>query len=114
MISIPIGLNRAGTETAGAAPASYVLLIILEDENISRLKQYDPGELSIAKLGEPWCNLKLAGIHFIYASPDEVKTLMSLPYTEIGSYIKKTLFRGWKYKPEEGDNDSSYQRPKEN
>lgn len=112
MMSIPIGLNNAGLTRPPFT--SYVLLVIFEDENIERMKEHDPGELVIEKLGLPWSVLQPAAIHFIYASPDEVRTLMSLPPDQVQGYIKTVLFRGWKFQPEKGDNDDSYQRPKQN
>lgn len=112
MMTIPIGLDRSGKM---ALPfTSYILLVILEDDNMERLKEHDPGEVPVSKLPEPWCRLKLDWIQLVYASPDEVRTLMSLARDEVPAYVKRTLYRGWKFRPEKGDNDSGFQRPKDN
>ena len=60
MITIPLRLNQL----------SYILLVIIEDENLQRLKQYDPGEVVLSKLGTPWTHLALESVQLAYATPD--------------------------------------------
>lgn len=103
MMTIPLQVNSG----------EYDLVIILEDENIERLKGYDPGEVDISKLG-PFSNLRVRRIQIAYANPEEVK-LIGLCNTR-GQLAEtlNNLSRGWKFRPELGDSDMAYQSPGKN
>lgn len=104
MITIPLQVN----------PAQYDLFIILEDENIERIKKYDPAEVVGKNLPPQWSSTKIRNIMILYANAEEVKRLALITDTNDAVNQLKELSRGWKYKPEEGDNDEPYQSPRKN
>lgn len=103
MMTIPLQVNSV----------EYDLVIVLEDENIERLKGYDPGEVDISKLG-PFSNLRVRRIQITYANPEEVKLIGLCNTRGQLAGILNNLSRGWKFRPELGDNDMAYQSPGKN
>jgi hypothetical protein len=93
-------------------PIHYDLLVVLEADNVARLKQYDPAEIIVSKLGGPWAGLRLDRVRILYANADETRQLVSMhSRKDAVNFINKVLARGWKYRPELGDDDGNYQQP---
>lgn len=91
----------------------YDLVIILEDENIERLKKYDPAEIVGKNLGS-FAKLKIRNIQICYATPEETMEISNChTIGEVAKAIRK-LGRGFRYRPELGDSDSAYQTPRKN
>lgn len=103
MITIPLQINRT----------EYDLFIVLEEENLTRLKEYDPAEILTSRLGS-FANLKVRGFYIYYASPEEVLQVASCQNLGEVAACLKNLSRGWKFRPEQGDNDAPYQSPAKN
>ena len=104
MISIPLQLSAT----------EYDLFIVLEDDNIDRIvKDRDPAEIRSSAMGS-FARLKIRNINILYASVDDVRLLMAC--TTRGDLAKCLLNigRGWKFRPELGDNDMAYQSPNKN
>src|SRR5262245_55187192 len=87
------------------------LWILLEDENIERLKKYDPAEVVKKHLvgrDKMLQGLDYRNVMVAYMSPADLATMM--PMLENGDLIPalKHLSRGFAYKPESGDHDDDY------
>lgn len=85
----------------------YVLYIGFDDGEFDRLRAYDPGELYLEKLGEPWTRLELQRIFIGYCNAAdllEVQRLTQPPNPRPRAAIQY-LMRGWRYRPEVGDHD---------
>jgi hypothetical protein len=72
----------------------YVLFAVLEDENIERIKQYDPAEFTHRKLPEPFKSAQLATVQICYATPTEIKDLWAFINSRNVEGIITVLTRG--------------------
>ncbi len=85
-----------------------VLLVVLEEENLTRLRAYDPGEVNLTKLPAPWCDKRFDQIQICYiAEADRAQLFALLQSGNVGEAVRM-LVRGWTYRPEEGDHDQPY------
>jgi hypothetical protein len=84
----------------------YILIVALQDENLERIKQKDPAQLQIHRLAEPFNKLKLREVHLTYITEKELKIAqnMILNGEDVRGFLRK-LCSGWKYRPDNGDND---------
>ncbi len=103
MVTIPIQVN--GTH--------FDLWIILEDENVERIKKYDAAEVRLNSFpAVPWANLTVAKVVVAYATSTEIKALIAVTERKELLAALETLSRGWTYRPEKGDSDMPYQSPR--
>lgn len=90
----------------------FDLWVILEHENMERLRAYDPGEIIVDKFPEPWRSMRVRNIQLCYATPlDMAEVTMRLKAGEIQTALK-FLSRGFKYRPDAGDHDDPYKSKK--
>lgn len=83
----------------------YIFIIALPQESLDRLKQHDPAQLPVYKMGEPFNKLRIREIHIAYYDEqDDQKIRRLVAEYDIKGAIK-VLTRGWKFRPELGDND---------
>lgn len=87
-------------------PQQFQLAVILEQENIDRVMEYDPAEIDIAKLALPWRLWHCHRVVLFFATAEEVVEIRNNP----GSVLKllQRLGRGFKYQPRAGDHDHAY------
>lgn len=87
----------------------YSVFVILEAENLTRMKDNDPAQLNVWKMPDDFRKLALRDV--ILASPSEQDIATALHMIRSGN--PKGAFgylsRGFKFKPKEGDNDLPYQ-----
>lgn len=89
-------------------PISYEgklkLLIILEDDNLQRIKEHDCAEVIWAQLGQ-FANLRPSTISIGYANPAEMKQIHA--WAQAGNIRDciKLVTEGFKFRPEAGDHD---------
>jgi hypothetical protein len=99
MITIPFQVSAT----------EYSVYIGLGDDNIERVRQYDPAEVVLSQLGEPFQRLKLKDIVVGYCSEDDFKKVQEIYHAEpTNAGMKKALrylTRGYKFRPEFGDHD---------
>lgn len=95
-------------------PLSYDLFIVLEDENIERIKAYDPGEMITSNLADVWQKLKVRNIILLYATTEEAQRIGGAASLEDVIAQLKNLSRGFKYRPDKGDSNAPYQSPVKN
>lgn len=97
-----------------SGPNEFVVHLILGNENIERLKAYDPAEFLIGHLPPPYRTWTLKGVMLMYATPEEQQRLQQIGDVDRLIAELKQLSRGWTYKPEQGDHDGDYQAPTKN
>src|SRR5262245_26469555 len=98
MLSIPFRVSET----------EYILIVALQDTNITRIKKYDPAEIVPAKMGGPWDKLKLREIHISYATKKDELEITQLCREGNARDAIKLLFRGYAFKPNLGDHDGMY------
>ena len=81
------------------------LLVILEDENIERIKEHDCAEVIWAQLAPYSCHMVPESITIGYATADELKKIQK--WAKEGNIAEaiKLVTDGFKYRPERGDHD---------
>lgn len=98
MLTIPTQINDK----------EFSLLIILQDENVERIKQYDPAEIVLTKLGGKFRGLTLKDIVIMYATEGEIKQVTEMFRQGNAADALKLLSRGFAFRPDLGDNDDPY------
>lgn len=87
----------------------FDLWVILEAENIERMRAYDPAEVILDKLPEPWNSMRVRNIQLCYATPlDMAEVTKRLQAGEI-QHALKFLSRGFRFRPDAGDHDAPYE-----
>jgi hypothetical protein len=80
------------------------LLIVLEDDNVQRIKEHDCAEINWAHLGQ-FANLRPSTITIGYANPAEMKQIQQWAQTGNIRDCIKLVTEGFKFRPEMGDHD---------
>lgn len=91
-------------------PLEYNVFVALQDENLERMKAYDPAQLEPRKLGHPWDFMRLNVVLIGYATEADIAEIQDLAARGRGAEIPKRLSRGFKFRPEAGDYDGHYLR----
>lgn len=83
------------------------LLIVLAEENIERIHQYDPVEITWSQMPSEVSMRRPGAIGITYASAEEQKQIEQDSVSD--PKWKETWFerltRGWKFQPDKGDHD---------
>lgn len=85
------------------APGVYSIFLILEAENIERMKMNDPAEFNMYKLPPPWSEMTLRDIVILTPSAEDLAVAMKLFDEDKGAEAMKFLSRGYRFRPELGD-----------
>jgi hypothetical protein len=86
----------------------YSIFVVLSEENIRRIKTYDPAEVSIPKLPAEWQALRLREVLIGWATPREIADLQACNDTEAVAAQLKKLTRGFAFRPQLGDANGPY------
>jgi hypothetical protein len=99
MISIPYQITKT----------AYGIFLALEEENVERIRAYDPAQLQVSKLREPFKSMKLVAVTvgFINAE-DKAEAVRLMRNSSTVVPLLEYLSRGFQYRPESGDNDEDY------
>lgn len=86
----------------------FSVFVVLEAENLDRMKANDPAQINVWKMGEPYTRLHLRDV--IIASPTAEDVAKALQMARAGQTRKafEFLSRGFVFKPGEGDSDLPY------
>lgn len=87
---------------------SYSVFVVLSDENLTRLREYDPAEVTVDKLGPPWASMRLKDVIIAYATARELEALTHLRTDGEVRRALMDLSRGFKFRPDRGDSDAPY------
>jgi hypothetical protein len=87
----------------------YSLFVVFEDENIERIREQDPAEVHLPLLGDRWYKeLRLRDVIITYANAEDLKTFHDLCMQDKAREAMQFLCRGFRYRPDRGDNDAMY------
>ena len=86
----------------------YSIFVVLGPENLDRIQRYDPAEVTVNKLGNPFVSLKLKDVIISFATPEEEVKVMELCGSGSPREALQLLSRGFKYRPGQGDYDGPY------
>lgn len=99
MFTIPLQVN----------PQEFDLFVFFEDENISRIKEYDPAEVVKKHLPGLFQKLQIRNVVIGYVAPGEMDAVFTrLQNGEDVRAVLRTLTRGFRYRPDQGDHDAPY------
>ena len=56
----------------------YSIYVILGTDNLERIRQYDPAEITLDKMGELYSGLQLKDVIIGYATDDEVQQVIDM------------------------------------
>lgn len=87
----------------------YSVFVILEAENLTRMKDNDPAQLNIWKLPEEYRRLTLRDVIIATPAPEDIAEAVLLIRSGKPKEALEFLSRGFQFKPKEGDNDLPYQ-----
>lgn len=99
MICIPF--RKVGEQTYGA-------LIVLEDVGMDRLREHDPAMIDLPRMGEPWASLQLTSLTLAYETTEDCAKISALVRENKIGEVMRFITRGFKYRPELGDDDAPY------
>jgi hypothetical protein len=84
--------------------------VVLEDENLNRIKAYDPAEIIKASMG-PYADLAIRNVIIAYATEEDKQHITRIlrtgqaDFSEVGRFLS----RGFAYRPDKGDKDGPYE-----
>ncbi len=99
MFCIPIGIGDR----------KYTVLVVLQADNIERIREYDPAVVTINSFGEPWNGMKLADVSITFATAEDEKEAFRLCREGMILEAVRFLTRGFRYRPDKGDKDGAYE-----
>ena len=89
-------------------PASYNVFVVIEDDNLARMREYDPAQFGLDRLPPEWGARRLGMVIIGYPSPKDLAQVQFLLQAgEVGRALK-FLTRGFKFDPAQGDSDEPY------
>jgi hypothetical protein len=86
----------------------YSMYIVLDDENLERIKKYDPAEVTLRSMGGEWARSTLKDVIIAYATSAEQQQVLELCATGKVKDALRLLSRGFRYRPDQGDYDGPY------
>jgi len=89
---------------------SYNIFVVLQDGNLSRIRQYDPAQIEPRKMGRNWDKLKLDVVLIGYATEQEIKEIGACNDSKAVQSMLKKLSRGFAFRPDMGDHDGAYRK----
>lgn len=86
----------------------YSVFVILEKENVERMRDNDPAQINIWKMPDQLRKRRLRDV--ILASPSSEDVAKAITLVNDGQTQKALTYlsRGFKFKPKEGDSDLPY------
>jgi hypothetical protein len=88
----------------------YNVFVVLEDDNVKRIKGHDPAQFDVTKLPAEWHALKLNIVLIGYANEHELANVRRMIARGQAAAALEYLSRGFAYRPDQGDNDAPYGR----
>lgn len=89
----------------------YSVFIVLQDENIERIKDYDPAEVpNVSRLPSELQELRLKDVLVGYATDEDVAFIERCAREGRPADGLRHLSRGFRYRPDHGDHDRGPER----
>lgn len=86
----------------------FNVFAILEDTNIERLKKFDPAQIDVKKMGQPWSSMRLNTVVIGYCPPADRQLIDNLFARGQAARAIEFLSRGFEYRQDLGDTDEPY------
>lgn len=83
-------------------PTEYRIFLILSDEAIARIRQYDPAEMPISTLPLGFADLKLLEVIICYATEGEMEMFTALAKADRVYDAIQMITRGYQVRPSDG------------
>lgn len=85
----------------------YSIFVVLEEENMERLRAYDPAEVIVPQVEErmSFSGGKLKDVVIGYATAKDMDVLKTFFEQNKIREALQYLSRGWRYRPDAGDHD---------
>lgn len=90
---IPLKLNEA----------EYSLFVVLEQDNLARMRENDPAEITLSKLPDEFKVLRLRDLIITTPSVKDLNEAMEMVKNNDFRSALKHLTRGWYFRKEMGD-----------
>lgn len=90
----------------------FNIFVVLEDENLRRMKAYDPAQFALDKLPGEWRSRKLNVVIIGYATPADLAHVKHLADAGVPDAVLVFLSRGFAFRPDLGDSDKPYESRK--
>jgi hypothetical protein len=88
----------------GVPGERYVLLVVLQDDNLERMRQHDPCDVRMHNLGPTWLNTKLEEVVVAYANAEESAEAEAMARRGASPIdFLRYFMRGYNFSPEKGD-----------
>jgi hypothetical protein len=88
----------------------YCIFVLLEDDNLARIREFDPAEVNVTQVGAPWSELKLRDVVIAYLAPFDKEEFMRLCSMKTPREALRLVTRGFRFRPELGDHDNGPQK----
>lgn len=85
----------------------YDLFIILEQDNLERIKSYDPAEVLTANFPAEITDRKVRTVVILYATDDDMRVVMHFCERGDPTGALRYLSQGFRWRPELGGRDES-------
>lgn len=85
----------------------FDLLVVLEQENLDRMRAHDPGEVIKSSMGGPWAAMQMRNVILAYLPPEERTQFLELMAEDVNAAVQ-WLSRGYRWRPEAGDSEEHY------
>lgn len=90
------------------SPTEFTVFVFLQEENIARMREYDPAEVITTRLGGEFQKLRLSEIVIGFATEEDFERVMELCQRGEPKEALRHLTRGFRYRPDQGDRDGPY------
>jgi selenocysteine lyase/cysteine desulfurase len=91
--------------TAEHEDGTVSLVIVLGDDNIERIKQYDQAEVQWRELPWKYSSRQPHTIAVAYATPQEMQIIEQLAREGKQQQAMELVTRGFQFRPDRGDHD---------
>ena len=86
----------------------YAVYVFLEDENLERMRAYDPAVVTTQAFGGRFASLRCKEVVVGYATAEDLNIVMGMCSEGKVKDALRHLTRGFRYRPDQGDHDGPY------
>ncbi len=104
MMALPVIVNER----------CYDLFIILQDDNIERMKVYDPTEVILANFADRFIDRLVRNIVIMYGNEADIVRFTAMCQTGDVQGALRYMARGYKWRPQDRDESGGYESLLEN
>lgn len=98
MFALPIQVSES----------EYAVYVFLENENLERMREYDPAVVTAQALGESFARLRFKEVIIGYATQEDLAKVIGMCGDGKPREALRYMTRGFRYRPDRGDHDGPY------